>query len=265
MLQVMTHFEEAVYLLNAEMLVIPGVLSVLVGLWLWLGGSLAKRTAVGCIGALVGAVAGFTVVREQAVLISSIGCGVLGLVFWRLCAALMAGLFVVVLVFVAITVLQAPALDRSESTTEMGDYDTTDYQSESLEARWAAVVRSVGDHVFSLPNALGLPLALVFGVTVFLAWLWPRLGLAACCAQGGTLLIWTGMVLLLIFKGVMPLYWICLRPVFFLAGYGLMVAFGTVEEALIYTNRRYDDERDEDRRYKKNRRRKKNTRNRSTQ
>ncbi len=262
MLQIITHFEDAVFLLNAEMLIIPGVLSVLVGLWLWLGGCLAKHTAVGCMGALVGAVAGFTVVRDQAVLISSVGCGLLGLAFWRLCAALVAGLLSVSLVFVVIAVLQAPVPDRPGSAAEMGAYDATDDQSEPLAERWAAVVRSVGDCVLGLSSALWLPLALVFGGTAFFAWLWPRVGLAACCAQGGTLFIWIGMVLLLIFKGVMPLYWICLRPVFFLAGYGLMVAFGTVEQTLIYTNKRYDDkrydiERDDGRRRKKKRRRNK--------
>ena len=62
------------------------------------------------------------------------------------------------------------------------------------------------------------------------------------------------MVLLLIYKGVMPLSWMCLRPVFFLAGYGLMVAFGTVEQAFIYTEKHFYDNRDEDRRHIKKRR-----------
>jgi len=56
---------------------------------------------------------------------------------------------------------------------------------------------------------------------------------AVSCAVLGTVLIFTGMVLLLIFKGAKPLSAISGKPVFYGAVFIAMVGFGSVEQLLL--------------------------------
>jgi len=59
-----------------------------------------------------------------------------------------------------------------------------------------------------------------------------RLVSALCCAALGTGLIFGGMVLLLLYKGAVPVSSIGNRPFFYAALFVVMTAFGTIEQML---------------------------------
>ncbi|MHC4187156.1 MAG: hypothetical protein ACYSRQ_03095, partial [Planctomycetota bacterium] len=63
--------------------------------------------------------------------------------------------------------------------------------------------------------------------------LW-RLGSALCCSAMGSVCIFAGMVLLLIFKGSYPITEIGAKPTFYLMVLGGMTAFGTIEQIVLY-------------------------------
>ncbi|MHC4088531.1 MAG: hypothetical protein ACYSU5_25490 [Planctomycetota bacterium] len=63
-------------------------------------------------------------------------------------------------------------------------------------------------------------------------YLW-NLTSALCSAVLGALLIFAGMVLLLLYKGAMPVTVIDRKAPFFAAVFGAMVAFGTVEQLVL--------------------------------
>ena len=78
------------------------------------------------------------------------------------------------------------------------------------------------------PGVLGVVLGL------FLCrFLW-RVGSALCCSLMGTICIFAGMILLLIFKGSLPITTIGSKPTFYLTVFGGMTAFGTVEQIFLY-------------------------------
>jgi len=59
-----------------------------------------------------------------------------------------------------------------------------------------------------------------------------RLAWALCCAVLGTLLIFAGMVLLLLYKGAVPVSYISDRQSFYACVFAAMTAFGTIEQLL---------------------------------
>jgi len=67
-------------------------------------------------------------------------------------------------------------------------------------------------------------------VTGSLFW---HLASALCCAALGTVLIFAGMILLLLYKGAMPVGYISGRQSFYIAVFIAMIAFGTTEQLLL--------------------------------
>jgi hypothetical protein len=56
---------------------------------------------------------------------------------------------------------------------------------------------------------------------------------AFCCAALGTMLIFAGMILLLLYKGAAPISRICQNQLFYLGVFAAMTAFGTAEQLLV--------------------------------
>jgi hypothetical protein len=73
-------------------------------------------------------------------------------------------------------------------------------------------------------------LAVVFIAAGFLQ---RRLTSAFCCAALGSILIFAGMILLLLYKGAAPISRICQNQLFYQGIFGVMTAFGTAEQLLL--------------------------------
>ncbi len=81
----------------------------------------------------------------------------------------------------------------------------------------------------------------------------PRLTSALCCATSGTILVFAGMILLLLYKGSMPVTVICQRGSLYTGIFIAMAAFGTIEQLLFCRSvrgklTRKKDEQSEERR-----------------
>jgi hypothetical protein len=88
--------------------------------------------------------------------------------------------------------------------------------------RWAAVVAA---------GAIAAILTIYFG----------NIACAICCATLGTILNFTGMILLLLYKGTEPASRISQRGVFFVVIFAVMIAFGTTVQLLFCLRRRKKD------------------------
>jgi len=73
-------------------------------------------------------------------------------------------------------------------------------------------------------------LVVIFITGGFYFW---RLTSALCCATLGTLLVFAGMILLLLYKGAMPVTGIYRRASLYAAVFIAMAAFGTIEQLLL--------------------------------
>jgi hypothetical protein len=73
-------------------------------------------------------------------------------------------------------------------------------------------------------------LAVIFIAAGFFQW---RFTSALCCAALGTMLVFAGMILLLLYKGAAPVSRLCLNQTFYLGVFAAMTAFGTIEQLLL--------------------------------
>ena len=154
MLEVFQNFEQVSARFSPIVLVAPGLVCVVVGLFVWLGGLGFRKILVAVIGALAGGVCGFFITDRNVMLAM-------------------------------------------------------------ILAAAAAVI------------AIALEKILVTGS---LFW---HLASALCCAALGTMLIFAGMILLLMYKTAAPITHISSKQAFYTAVFVAMTAFGTTEQLLL--------------------------------
>lgn len=214
MLDVFRQFEQSVSGYDTMVLVLPGLVGVLLGIFLWLGGSLFARISVGVIWLLIVAVVGIYFVEP----LISLGIGVMAaivvMLFKRFSAGVLTSILVTFVVFLMIcqftdlsgdTAFSGPPAAQTPAPLSdgqrMGPADTFGHLKLMLFRLYESAVQ-VG-------QALDVKYQVVLGVTAFFALLMGcalrRLNEAVSCATAGVLLIWGGMVLLLLSKGGKPL------------------------------------------------------------
>jgi len=231
-------FEQAAMHFSPMVLVVPGLLLIISGLFLWLGGLGLSRLFIATLGAVAGFVIGLFIVGRNfitALVLAAVGAG-LALVLKRIFITLLLGVAAAMVLFFVL----------SSDYFDISGYSHPLTMSSSGEKE--SVVRSLGaltDFSSAFTSSmkaasLRMPIyywafiagGFVLGLVICLL-LW-RIGSALCCSVMGTLCIFAGMVLLLIFKGSYPIKAIGSRPMFYAMMFGGMVTFGTIEQVLLY-------------------------------
>ncbi|HEC02078.1 MAG TPA: hypothetical protein ENI81_00950 [Phycisphaerales bacterium] len=243
MLEILENFESAMSgteRLSPSVLIGPGVAAVIAGLFVWLGGLGLKRLLAAIAGAICGGILasvaiGLTVVPTAA----SIAVGlVVAMVFEKVfVTALAAGLATAAgaAFFIGPYMQISPVAelvrqdeDPSQATTLSGGQSISKIRAWIINVRGAVgqACSQMPAHKWALTAVLGL--VVVAGGSFF----W-RLTAALYFSSAGTILVFAGMILLLFYKGVMPVSRICRRPSLYSGLFAVMVAFGTAEQLLL--------------------------------
>jgi hypothetical protein len=218
----------------------PGVVAVAVGLFVWLGGLRLRKVLVAIAGAIAGGILGFVLIG-RGVIPAGASAGVAALVavlFERLSVAMLAAALAASIGF---AVLVGPALDGSQAVNP-ANQDEISTQTiivsggESLTKLRAYAVDVGSEARRAAPQmppyewAIIVLLAIVFIVGGLIFW---RLIPALCFSVLGTMLIFAGMILLLLYKGVEPVSYISSQPPVYGGVFAAMTAFGTVEQLVL--------------------------------
>jgi len=235
-IEILKSFEQVASRFSPTVLVVPGLTLVVLGLIAWLAGMCLRRLVLALAGAAAGGLAGWLIsVQSPAVAGLAAGGGaVLGAILPRLWTAVLLAALGVAVAFVITT--RASLVEGQR--TLLGRQDAGQAQQrftvpESLEAVQAFAV-DIGDCVKSAGRKLG-PADLIvivavgvglLGLGLFLT----RLAGALVCSVFGTLLIFVGLIVLLIFKGSAPVAFVQRQGAFY--GWVLlgMAVFGTLEQ-----------------------------------
>lgn len=243
MLEILESFESAMSgteRLSPAVLIGPGVAAVIAGLFVWLGGLGFKRVLAAIAGAICGGILasvaiGLTVVPMAASVVVAV---IVALVFEKVfITALAAGLATAVGIvffigpYVQISPVPEPVRqgeDPAQATTLSGG------QSISKVRAWIINVRGAIGQACSQMPAHKWAISAVLGLVIVVggSFLW-RLTAAMYFSAAGTILVFAGMILLLFYKGVMPVSRICRRPSIYSGVFAVMVAFGTAEQLLL--------------------------------
>jgi len=233
MLDILKDIEQMAARLRPIVLVGPGLTAVVVGLFIWLGGLRFVRVLVAVLGAVGAGLCGFFIFGRNIVAIAGLVVVpvLIAIMPQRIFITIFAAGLAAVLAFVVLSVL-------CQDIIEMPEWTATKYSETSNQNIIFSISRA--DLSARIKQAfLRMP---VFGYSVIAVlvlismaggfYLW-RFTSALYCAVLGTILIFAGMILLLMYKGSVPVSDICNRPLFYAGVFVAMTAFSTGEQLLL--------------------------------
>jgi len=239
MLEILQSFEAAVgeaVRLRPAALAGTGAAAVGVGLCIWLGGLSLRKPLMAIAGAITGGVLGLVLV----------GGGVAILAGTAFAAAVVARVFEKVLVtvlgaalaaFIAFAILAGPYVEGPQAGGAAGSAGPPAgggaASVEELRAYVIDAAERIKQIAWLLPvqkwAIIVLPAAFLL-VAGFVFW---RPTAALCFSVAGTILVFAGMIVLLVHKGVTPVSQISSRPLIYAGIFAAMTLFGTAEQLLL--------------------------------
>jgi len=233
------NFERAAISFSPTVLIGLGTTAVLFGLFLWVGGLGFRRILVAILGAASGSICGFFIIGHNivALVLAAIAvfiAVILERAFITILAASLAAAF-------ALIILACPYIEKSNAAIPI-NHDEVSEQSLTVSASGSLKILKIYtvDCIDKLKQAslkmpvYNWPIIAVLVVILILAGLYLyRLASAFCCAASGTMLIFAGMILLLLYKTSAPISHIYYSSSFYLAVFVSMIIFGTLEQLLL--------------------------------
>jgi hypothetical protein len=241
MVETLKSFEEVAGRFDPLVLIVPGLVMVALGLFVWLGGLGLRRALFAVIGAVVGGVTALLVLDQNSIIAgaSAAVAACVAAVFQRLFTALLLGLLSLGITFL---IVARPGLLEYRGTLIANQKDLGHGDQRLTVQDSLSVIRSYSlDLVDSVRYAAGklrpIHWAIVAAVAaglLTLGVLFRHLAGATSCAILGAALTFAGLTLLLIFKGSSPIRRMETAPLFYGAVFAGMATFGTVEQFLLY-------------------------------
>jgi hypothetical protein len=226
--------------LSPIVLVGPGLVCVIVGLFIWLGGLGFRKVLAAAAGAATGAICGFCVPGQNIMYAAFIAllAGTFAMLFERIYIVILAAALAAAFGFV---ILAGPHFDDSRqgggaSSGQASAQDSALGVRKSTEKLREYMYNAGGKikHAGSqMPMYKWAIIAVLVIVCVAAGASLRRLTSALCCSVLGTVLIFGGMILLLLNKNSRPVSIISNRPLSYLAVFAAMIAFGTIEQLLL--------------------------------
>jgi len=244
MLEIAQNFEQTAASFRPIVLIAPGLICVIVGLFVWLGGLGLRKLLVVVVGAVGGGICGFFIIgrNTMSVMVSAGVTAVITIIFEKFFITILAAALAAA---IGIVVLAGPYVENSQESIQNGypfNQEKISYRGpyisvhESIHIVKAYIV-DFSDRIkqacLQMPAYNWIIIAAL--VTIFIMggfFLW-RLTSALCCATLGTLLVFAGMILLLLYKGAEPISSISRRTLFYAAVFIAMIVFGTIEQLLL--------------------------------
>ncbi len=244
MLDIFTQFEQSVQAYSPMVLRVPGLVGVLLGIFLWLGGSLFSRISIALVWLLLVAGAGQFFVKPLVSVGLGVMASVIAMVLKRFSTGVLTSLLVTFVVFVLAcqyTGVEGKSTTQSPQSAKAPVHDGQTLGAFETAEHLKLMVSGVYSAAIHVGQALEVKYQVVVGVTAFFTLLMgcvlQRLAEAVSCASAGVLLIWGGMVLTLLSKGATPLTELLTHARTCAALVPAMIGLGALEQLLFCSRR----------------------------
>jgi len=239
MFEIARYLEQITVRFNPMVLISPGLAAVLLGLFIWLGGMGFRKILVAILGVISGAVCGFFIMANGVLLamILAVIFAVIAVIFNKLFTTILAAVLAALLCF---TVLARPYIRAEKEAASISRNEKQNKAEFSVQQSIKVAKECMADFtdvtkqiLLSMPKrnwAIMAGVAAVVFIAGFFQW---RLTSTFCCSALGVMLIFTGMILLLLYKGAAPVSWILGNQLFYLSVFAAMTVFGMTEQFLL--------------------------------
>lgn len=242
MFETLQNFEQSAGRLSPIVLIGPGLAAVLIGLFVWLGGLGLRRVLAIVLGAIVGWICGFFIVGRNvmAATVSALAGALVGTVLYKVVITIITVFLAAALGFAVVHLVETDFGVSQETNTAYQSRKPVEGPTlsvgESAQLMKAYAI-NFGDEIKQACSKMPLYnwaiIAVLVVISIVAGFYLQRLTSALSCAALGTLLIFAGMILLLFYKGSVPIGIIYNKPLFYAAVFGVMVAFGTIVQLLL--------------------------------
>jgi len=239
MLYILRHFEKTAVHLDSTILVVSGLVAFLLGLVIWLAGTAFRKFLAIIAGAATGYIIGLFVVGRNIISVLASTClvAVLAAVFEKLFITALAALLAAVIGFV---LLAGPYLAENPGTiptTLQNAQNTAGALSTGrtieIIKEYAAVLFAEARHISSQMTTFTLAvIAGIVAAALIMGFFFWNLTAALAAATVGTILVFAGMIMLLLYKGVEPISQISSRQTFYATVFAAMAVFGMIVQLL---------------------------------
>jgi hypothetical protein len=242
MLEFLRYFEKIAPRLEPAVLVLPGLLFILVGLFVWLAGLRYAKLIAGFIGILAGGICGLYLIGRKLMpdILLAIMSGFTSMILYKFVFILLTAL----IAFTGVTFLLADV--HIEKDSELILYMNSDGNAAISISEALIILSRTIDYLMERMAALYAQFSLLHWAAVVgggliaavLAVYFSGAAGAFCCATLGTSLSFAGMILLLLYKGAEPVSRISRRSLFFAAVFAVMIGLGTAVQLILRMPRR---------------------------
>jgi hypothetical protein len=240
MLEILKNFEQVAARFSPILLIGAGIVTIIVGLFIWLGGLGLRKALLAIVGLVSGGTIGYFIISQNVILagISALVALLIIMIFQRVFVAMLCALLTT---FFCFCILARSNLNEANVATIAGHnkvlhQSSTIGVSDSIEIIKTYIVNLAEEakQIFTkmpIQNWIIMAvLALALLVVGFFLW---QVAFALCCASLGTMLVFTGLILLLIYKGSAPISRVSDRASFYGLVFVAMVGFGTLVQLLL--------------------------------
>ena len=247
MIEIFQNFEQVASRFNPSVLVGSGVAILILGLLIWLGGLGLRKILFSLAGLGGGIVFGLFVVGRNifSALFSGAFAALIALIFEKVFVVLLAAALAAAVTF---TVLAEPYFEQAETSTaqsQMSEQTTITSLDKILQELKTFALNAGGDIKQAgtkIPVKIWAIIAapaVIFIVCGVVLW---RFTSALFFSVLGTMVLFFGMILLLLYKGDEPVGQIRGQPLIYAAVFLVMTAFGTIEQLLLCKGSKKNDE-----------------------
>jgi len=238
MLEILQHFEQVAARFNPTVLIGSGIAILILGLLIWLGGLGLRKILISLLGLAGGIVVGLFVVGRNLFSASLSGAlaALIALIFEKVLVVILAAALAAV---VAFTILAEPYYEKSETfeaqsqmseQTAITSFDEIQRELKRFGNDAGRKIKRVGTEIPIKIWAIIAAPAVIFLICGVILW---RFTSALFFSVLGTMILFFGMILLLLYKGSEPVSQIRGKPLIYGAVFLAMAGFGTIEQLLL--------------------------------
>jgi hypothetical protein len=238
MFEIFQNFEQMTGRFSPWILIASGVVFLLLGLCIWIAGHSLRNILISLVGLAGGIVVGLYVVGRNifSALLSGALLALIALIFEKVLVVLLAAALAATITF---TILAEPYFVQTETVEIQNDISEQirtigpdeilqELKTFGLDA--GEKIKQAGSKIPVYILAIIAVPAVIFLICGVALW---RFTSALFFSVTGTMVIFLGMILLLLYKGTEPVSYVRGKPLIFAAVLVVMAAFGTIIQLLL--------------------------------
>ncbi|MCX5632167.1 MAG: hypothetical protein NTW93_00585 [Phycisphaerae bacterium] len=240
MLEALEYYQSLAQKFQGQFLTGLGILVVLMGLCIWLAGLRWRRIVGALAGAMIAGTGVLVISGSARVVLTACAIGLLaGVIINRIVFGIFGAIVGALIIMIILANKTYNTADNFTSYPTWSEYEIGSIpipapavleinvkMAEYFIGRAKIAIASAG--IISFAGAGAAAVIAVLAVLMF-----PRLFIAVVSSALGSAVIFTGMIMLLFYKGSRPITYIADKPRFYAMAFGAMVIFGAIIQLIL--------------------------------